>query len=103
MIDVNKAIATTAKTGKIQFGVNSALKSAKTKKAKLIIVASNCPKKTKEGIEYYCKLSNIPVSIYKGTSVDLGAVCGKPFEVSALSVREPGDSNILKITEALHG
>ena len=100
MIDVNKAIATTAKTGKVQFGANSALKSAKAKKSKLVIVASNCPQKTRECIEYYCKLSNIPVSIYKGSSVELGAVCGKPFEVSALSVKEPGDSSILKITEA---
>jgi large subunit ribosomal protein L30e len=100
MIDVNKAIATTAKTGKIQFGASSALKSAKTKKAKIIIIASNCPQKVREDIEYYCGLSSIPVSIYRGTSVDLGAVCGKPFEVSVLSVREPGDSNILKITEA---
>ena len=100
MIDVNKAIATTAKTGKIQLGANSALKSAKTRKAKLIIVASNCPQRTREDIEYYCKLSKIPVSIYKGNSLDLGAVCGKPFEVSALAIREPGDSDILKITEA---
>jgi large subunit ribosomal protein L30e len=100
MIDVNKAIATTAKTGKLQFGASSALKSAKTKKAKVIIFSSNCPQKTREEIEYYCRLSNIPVSIYYGDSVDLGAVCGKPFEVSALSVREPGDSNILKIAEA---
>jgi large subunit ribosomal protein L30e len=100
MIDVNKAIATTAKTGKIQFGAKSALKSAKTRKAKLIIFASNCAQRTQEEIEYYCKLSKIPVSIYNGDSLDLGAVCGKPFEVSALSVREPGESNILKIAEA---
>ena len=100
MIDVNKALTTTAKTGKIQFGANNALRNAKTKKSKLIILASNCHPKTRECIEYYCKLSNIPVSIYKGSSVELGAVCGKPFEVSALSIKEPGDSNILKIAEA---
>jgi large subunit ribosomal protein L30e len=100
MIDVNKAIATTAKTGKIQFGANSALKSAKARKAKLIIFASNCPQSIQDDIEYYCKLSKIPVSIYNGDSLDLGAVCGKPFEVSVLSVREPGDSKILKIAEA---
>jgi len=100
MIDVNKAIATTVKTGKIQFGTSSAIKNAKVKKAKLIIVASNCPPQFRESIEYYCTLSEIPVSIYNGTSLDLGAVCGKPFEVSALTVKEPGDSNILKITEA---
>ena len=100
MIDVNKAISTTAKTGKIEVGANSAVKSARTKKAKLIIVASNCPQSVREDIEYYCNLSKIPVSIYKGSSLDLGAVCGKPFEVSALTIREPGDSDILKITEA---
>jgi len=100
MIDVNKAIATTVKTGKIQFGTSSALKNAKAKKAKLIIVASNCPPRFRESIEYYCTLSEIPVSIYNGTSLDLGAVCGKPFEVSALTIKEPGDSKILKITEA---
>ena len=100
MIDVNKAIATTAKTGKVLFGANSALKSAKTRKAKLIIVASNCPQNIREDIEYYCELSKVPVSIYKGNSLDLGAVCGKPFEVSALTIKEPGDSDILKIAEA---
>ena len=100
MIDINKAIATTVKTGKVLFGVNNAVRNAKTGKAKLIIVASNCPQKTRDDIEYYCKLSNIPVTIYDGTSIDLGAVCGKPFTVSALTVREPGDSDILKLTEA---
>jgi len=100
MIDVNKAIATTVKTGKILFGTSNAIKNAKTRRAKLIIVTSNCPQKIREDIEYYCKLSNIPVTIYKGTSIDLGAVCGKSFKVSALTIREPGDSDILKLAEA---
>lgn len=99
MIDVNKAITTTAKTGKVQFGASSALKSAKAKKAKLILLSSNCPNNLKEKIQYYCNLSAIPVSIYNGESTDLGALCGKPFGVSALTIKEPGDSNILKITE----
>jgi large subunit ribosomal protein L30e len=100
MINVDKAIANAAKTGKIQLGANSALKSARTKKAKLVIIASNCLQSIREDIEYYCGLSKIPVSIYKGGSLDLGAVCGKPFEVSAITIREPGDSEILKIAEA---
>ena len=99
MIDVNKAITTTAKTGKIQLGASSALKSAKVKKAKLILLASNCPQKIRADIEYYCRLSEVPVSIFKGDSSDLGALCGKPFEVSALTIKEPGDSKILKIME----
>jgi len=100
MIDINKAIASTVKTGKVWFGANNAIKNIKMGKAKLVVIAENCPKNIHEDIEYYCKLSKIPMIIYKGTSIDLGAVCGKPFMVSALTIREPGDSEILKITEA---
>jgi hypothetical protein len=32
--------------------------------------------------------------------LDLAAVCGKPFTISALSIREPGDSEILELTES---
>ena len=100
MIDINKAIASTVKTGKVWFGANNAIKNVKVGKAKLVIIAENCPKNIREDIEYYCKFSKIPMIIYKGTSLDLGAACGKPFMVSALTIREPGDSDILKVTGA---
>ena len=100
MIDINKAITKTVKSGKVLFGAQSAINNAKIGKAKLIIVAANCPQKTREDVQYYCKLSNIPMIIYNGTSIELGAVCGKPFMVSALTIREQGDSNILKLAEA---
>jgi large subunit ribosomal protein L30e len=87
------------KTGKVLFGAENSIKSAKRGKIKLIIVAANCPNNTREEIEYYSKLSNIPVIRYKGSNIDLGLVCGKPFSVSALSLRDPGDSEILKIVE----
>lgn len=99
MIDVDKAIATTVKTGKVQFGANKAVESAKLGRAKLIVLASNCSRRIVEDIMYFSRFSNVPVVIYKGTSIDLGAVCGKPFVVSALTVREPGDSDILKLGE----
>jgi len=99
MIDVDKAITTAVKTGKVSLGAASAVQNAQTGKAKLIILAANCPKDVRGDVEYYSKLSKVPLIIYKGTSLDLAAVCGKPFSVSALSIREPGDSEILKLTE----
>lgn len=99
MIDVDKAITTAVKTGKVSLGAASAVQNAQTGKVKLIILASNCPKDVRGDVEYYSKLSKVPMIIYKGTSLDLAAVCGKPFSVSALSIREPGDSEILKLTE----
>ncbi len=99
MIDIDKAISAAVKTGKVSFGTNAALQSAKTGKAKMFVLAANCPKDIKEDIEHYSKLSGIPVISYKGTSMDLAEVCKKPFIISALTIREPGDSEILKVAE----
>jgi len=89
----------TSPTSTLFFDLPRAFPSAKSKKAKLILLASNCPQGIRENIEYYCGLSEIPVSLFKGDSSDLGALCGKPFNVSVLAIKEPGDSNILKIAE----
>jgi large subunit ribosomal protein L30e len=101
MIDMNKAIATTVKTGKVMLGANNAVKNAKLGRGKMIILASNCPQNVVDDITYYAKLSGVPLVIYKGSSIDLGMVCGKPFIVSAMTVREPGDSDILKATQQI--
>jgi large subunit ribosomal protein L30e len=99
MIDIDKALATAVKTGKVSFGANMALQNSKTGKAKMIILAANCPKDIKEQVKYYGKISKVPVMTYKGTSIDLATVCNKLFVISALSIRETGDSEILKLTE----
>jgi len=99
MINIDKAIALAVKTGKVSFGANSALQNAKTGKSKLILLASNCPKAIKDDIEYYSKLSKIPVVTYRGTSMDLAEIAGKLFIISALSIRESGDSDILNLVE----
>ncbi|MCK5593468.1 50S ribosomal protein L30e [Candidatus Bathyarchaeota archaeon] len=99
-MDINKAIATTVRTGKVLFGASNAVKNAKIGKPKLFIVAANCPTNVREDIEYYCNFSGLPVISHSGTSIDLGAACGKPFTVSVITIKEPGDSDILKLAEA---
>jgi large subunit ribosomal protein L30e len=99
VIDIDKAIASAVKTGKVAFGTELALQNVKTGKAKMIILAANCPKTFREDIEFYANLSKVPLITHKGSSLDLAALCGKPFSVSALSIREPGDSDILRLTE----
>jgi large subunit ribosomal protein L30e len=99
VIDVDKAISAAVKTGKVSFGASSAVQSAQTGRVKLVILAANTPRNVREDVEYYCRLSKVPLFTYKGSSLDLAAACGRPFTVSALSIREPGDSEILKLTE----
>jgi large subunit ribosomal protein L30e len=99
MIDVDKALVSAVKTGKVSFGANEALQNAKTGKAKMIVLAANCPKDIKEQVEYYGKISKVPVMTYKGTAIDLATTLNKLFVISALSIRETGDSEILKVIE----
>lgn len=99
-VDVNKQIQIAVKTGKVTLGVKEALDAARFAKAKLLIVASNCPAQYKSDIIQYAKQSSVPVFNYAGDSLDLGSACLKPFVVAALTIKEPGDSEILKLTES---
>ena len=96
-IDVNKQIQMAVRTGKVALGFKEALEAAKFAKAKLLILASNCPEDYKANLMHYAKQGSIPVHTYSGTSRDLGSACGKRFVVAALTIREPGDSEILKL------
>jgi large subunit ribosomal protein L30e len=103
MIDLTKAIATAVKTGKVSFGANTAIQTAKNGKAKMIVIASNCPKQIKEQIKHYGEISKIPIITYQGDTMDMAAVCNKLFVISALTIRETGDSEILKIVNNDNG
>ena len=98
-VDVNKALNMTVRTGKVLFGAKLALDAARSGKTKLIILASNCPKVIRQDMEYYTKLSTVPLYMFKESGLDLGAACGKPFSVAALAIKEIGDSDIMKTVE----
>ena len=99
MADLDTALTIAVKTGKVLFGANSTLNSAMSGKVQLVIAASNCPKKLRTELEYYCKISKIPFLAYPKTGLELGRLCSKPFVVSALAIRDSGDSDIVKKAE----
>jgi large subunit ribosomal protein L30e len=99
MIDVDKAIASAAKSGKITLGAREALRSVRNGKARMILIASNTPDNLRENLENYGKLSEIPIIKYDGSSLDLGRICGKRFPIGTLTIKEPGDSGILQLID----
>jgi large subunit ribosomal protein L30e len=98
-VDVNKQIQIAVKTGKVALGVKEAVDAARFAKARLLIMAANCPAKYRLDITQYAKQSSVPIFNFPGNSVDLGAACLKPFVVAVLTIKEPGDSEILKLAE----
>ena len=101
--ELAKAIGMAVRTGKVLLGSKSTIKAAKLGKAKLIVVAENCPAHIRADIEYYARLSGIPVVEFGGSSWDLGQVCGRPHMVAALTIKDPGLSRILELVEGRRG
>ncbi|ABN69906.1 LSU ribosomal protein L30E [Staphylothermus marinus F1] len=98
-IDFIRALQMAIKTGEVILGSKRTIKLVLHGKAKLVVVAANAPPEIKRDIEYYAKLSNIPVYRFPGTNMELGTLAGKPFGVSAMAIVDPGQSNILEIVE----
>lgn len=96
-IDVDKSLRSVVRTGKVLVGTKQAIKASKRGVAKLVILASNCPGDVKKIV----KEANIPLYEYSGMSVDMGPICGKPYVVSALTILEPGDSDILALARGV--
>jgi large subunit ribosomal protein L30e len=98
-MDFNTQLKIAIKTGDVYFGYKQTLKASKTGIAKLLILSSNCPLSFKKEIQNISALSNLPIYNFDRSSIDLGLACGKRFPVSILAIKNPGDSDILKIGE----
>ncbi|MGZ7043300.1 MAG: 50S ribosomal protein L30e [Methanobacterium sp.] len=96
-MDIDRGIRVAVDTGTTTLGSDKSVQALKLGKGKLVIIAKNCPVEVREDVMYYSKLSEVPVYTYEGSSVDLGSVCGKPFTVATLIIKDPGDSTILEV------
>lgn len=89
-MELNAGLKRMIETGKVDFGTEKTMKNLMSGDAKLIVIASNCPRKARTELEKSAKIENIPIIRYPGTSLQLGEVCGKPFVVASLSVLDSG-------------
>jgi len=94
---ITVAVRLAVESGKVKFGARTGIAASLLGKAKLFVLASNTPKETREKVERYAKISNIPFINFDGTSMELGSVCGRPFPISVLSVYDEGSSNIMEL------
>ena len=95
MVEIQKSIRMVVESGSVEFGMRSGLMRALKGDAKMILIASNCPKTTREQIENAAQKSNLQVKNVGFTSLELGSICGKPYPVSILTILEAGNSDIL--------
>ncbi len=90
-IDISRALKSAITTGKVEFGVDQTVKAIRDGKAQMVVISRNCPSaELRRDI-------GVKVHVYEGNNMELGAMCGKPFSVSALVIIDKGSSNILTL------
>ncbi|CAK4024585.1 60S ribosomal L30 [Lecanosticta acicola] len=97
---INAKLALTIKSGKVTLGYKSTLKTLRSGKAKLVIIAGNTPPLRKSELEYYSMLAKTAVHHFSGNNIELGTACGKLFRCSTMAILDAGDSDILSTTPA---
>jgi large subunit ribosomal protein L30e len=95
MIDVSKTLKTTVKKGQVIIGLRQTKININDRKAKLIVMAKNCPQSSE--IKKLSNKKKIPVYDYNSNSIDLGYACGKNYAVSVFAVLDDGGSNIMHL------
>jgi len=92
-MDFETSLRRAIKSGKVIFGQNETKNSVESGNSKMVIVAGNCPE------EFQNYLSEKDIFVYKSTdsSVQLGKASGNPYMVSALSIEDAGESDILTL------
>ncbi|KAF4798063.1 60S ribosomal protein L30 [Turdus rufiventris] len=110
---INSRLQLVMKSGKYVLGYKQTLKMIRQGKAKLVILANNCPALSwselfvgpvntqfldfrKSEIEYYAMLAKTGVHHYSGNNIELGTACGKYYRVCTLAIIDPGDSDIIR-------
>ncbi len=88
-MDIERDLRIAIDTGKVIFGIKEAEKAVKNRSAKLVVLASNCPSR------YLKRQPFVKMLEFSGDNFALGALCGKPFSISAVAVIDPGESNVI--------
>jgi large subunit ribosomal protein L30e len=96
-MNVEKEIRTAVDTGDVIMGERETLKAVKSNGVKLVICAANCKAELKEELEKHANIGAVQVYGFGGSSLELGAVCGRPHLISMLGIMGAGDSDVLKL------
>lgn len=96
MSDLNNDVRLAVDTGEVNLGHRDTLRAIHDNKAKVIVLAESGKKSMVADIQHLCKIAEIKIINFKGGSLELGAVCGKPYSINSLAVVSPGNSKILE-------
>jgi large subunit ribosomal protein L30e len=95
LADLNNDVRLAVDTGKVSFGHREVLRAVNSSSAKAVIIAEKGRKSMTDDINHVCKVAGIRVITFRGSSMELATVCGRPYSVNSLAILDAGNSTIL--------
>jgi large subunit ribosomal protein L30e len=96
MADLNSDLRMAVDSGEVVLGIEETTRAINTATAKLVIVSGTGNEGTVSDLAHLCGIAEVKLVKFAGNSMELGAVCGKPYSVSSLAVIDAGHSKILE-------
>jgi len=98
-LDIKRQLRIAVSTGEVSIGYSQTLKTMKTGRAKLVVISNKGAPGRAEEIKAIAKPLQVPIYVFDGDGRQLGVAASKPFPISALTIKKPGESEILDIVE----
>ena len=93
---MNSDLRMAVDSGEVVLGIEETTRAINVSSAKLVIVSAVGNEATVSDLVHICGIAGVKLLKFAGNSMDLGAVCGKPYSVSSLAVISAGNSKILE-------
>jgi large subunit ribosomal protein L30e len=97
MADLNSDLRMAVDSGEVVLGIEETTRAINVSRAKLVVVSAVGNEATVSDLSHLCGIAGVRLVRFAGNSMELGAVCGKPYSVSSLAVVSPGNSKILEV------
>lgn len=93
-MDIRKELDVIKRTGKFVVGGRQSYLLALNRKAKLILLAKDCPETLRRRIMVAANMNGIKVMEPEIESREMGLALGKPFHVAVVAVTSLGSSSL---------
>lgn len=81
--NINSRLNLVVRSGKYTLGFKSTIRTLRSGKSKLVLIASNAAPLRKSELEYYAMLAKCPVYHFQGNNIDLGTLLDTDFRQNA--------------------
>ena len=98
-MDIKKELGVIKRTGKYVLGTRQTYLSILNKKARVVILASNCPHDKRLELSVAAKMRGVPLIESRLAAREIGLTLGKPFGAAAVAVIDPGSSSLREVEE----